>query len=110
SNATSKMTLREKFDHLENVMSSQRFLKKQGLGNEVPFFICPFIPEETNDMVKLQENLIKKLSAINIRVLSINLYDLSIEILKEREIWANILEIENTVSKPELKELLQSVL
>ena len=42
--------------------------------------------------------------------LEINLYDLSIEILKERDIWNQILEMEESVSKEQLKELLQGVL
>ena len=43
-------------------------------------------------------------------MLEINLYDLSIEILKDRGIWEQIIEMEPTVSKDELKELLQGVL
>jgi len=31
---------RERAEHLFKVISSRRFLNKQGLGNEVPFFIC----------------------------------------------------------------------
>ena len=40
----------------------------------------------------------------------INLYDLSIEILKGRDIWEQIIELEKSVSKENLKELLQGVL
>ena len=42
--------------------------------------------------------------------MEINLYDLSIEILKNRGIWEQILEMENSVSKDQFKELLQGVL
>lgn len=37
--------IKERFDHLCAVMSGQRFLQKQGLGNEAPFFICPYLRE-----------------------------------------------------------------
>jgi hypothetical protein len=37
--------MQDRFQHLFAVISGQRFLNKQGLGNEVPFFICPFKPE-----------------------------------------------------------------
>jgi hypothetical protein len=68
-----KMPMQARLQHLFAVISGQRFLKKQGLGNEVPFFICPFKPEETVEMERLQRQLIKRLDQAGIRVLSINL-------------------------------------
>lgn len=102
--------MKDRFQHLFAVISGQRFLKKQGLGNEVPFFICPFKPEESVEMGRLQRQLINRLGQAGIRILEINLYDLSIEILKERDIWDQIVEMEDSVSKEQLKELLQGVL
>ncbi|TXS95144.1 DUF1788 domain-containing protein [Parahaliea aestuarii] len=104
------MPMQDRFQHLLAVISGQRFLNKQGLGNEVPFFICPFKPEEAVEMERLQRQLINRLEQVGVRVLEINLYDLSIEILKERDIWEQILEMENSVTKEQLKELLQGVL
>ena len=104
------MSIPERFEHLFAVISSRRFLDKQGLGNEMPFFICPFRPEESVEMNRLQRQLVARLGNEGVRILEIDLYDLSIEILKERGIWEKILGIEETVSKEELKELLQSVL
>ena len=105
-----RMPMKDRFQHLFAVISGQRFLKKQGLGNEVPFFICPFKPEESVEMGRLQRQLINRLGQAGIRILEINLYDLSIEILKERDIWDQIVEMEDSVSKEQLKELLQGVL
>lgn len=102
--------MQDRFQHLFTVISGQRFLNKQGLGNEIPFFICPFKPEETVEMERLQHQLINRLAQVGVRILEINLYDLSIEILKERDIWDQILEMEDSVSKEQLKELLQGVL
>ena len=98
------------FDHLLTVLSGKRFLQKEGLGNEVPFFICPFEASISVEVLRLEKQLVNRLAQSGIRVLEINLYDLSIEILKERGIWEQILEIEPSVSKDELKELLQGVL
>ena len=106
----SKMPMQERFKHLFDVISGQRFLKKQGLGKEVPFFICPFKPEEAVEMERLRHQLVNRLEQTGVRILEIDLYDLSIEILKEREIWDQILEMEKTVSREELNELLQGVL
>jgi hypothetical protein len=105
-----KLTIQDRYEHLLAVISSQRFLQKQGLGNEVPFFICEYKIEESIKIEELQRKLIKQLSNLDVKVLSINLYDLSIKILKSREIWDRILEMEQSVPKAELKELLQGVL
>ena len=102
--------MQHRFQHLFAVISGQRFLNKQGLGNEVPFFICPFKPEESVEMERLQRQLVNRLEQAGVRILEINLYDLSIEILKERDIWDQIVEMEDSVSKEQLKELLQGVL
>tara|TARA_Y100000034_G_C6888153_1_gene408110 strand:+ start:1502 stop:2113 length:612 start_codon:yes stop_codon:yes gene_type:complete len=107
---TAVLPLGERFQHLFSVISGQRFLNKQGLGNEVPFFICPYKPEEAVEMTRLQRQLVNRLEQAGVRILEINLYDLSVDILKEREIWDQILEMEETVSKEELLELLQGVL
>lgn len=105
-----KMTIQERFQHLLNVISSERFLKMQGLGNEVPFFVCPFPAEEAVEMQDMVGQLARRLEQKGIGVLQINLYDLAIKILRERDIWERVLEIEKTVSKERLLELLQNVL
>lgn len=102
--------LQERFQHLMSVISGKRFLQKQGLGNEIPFFICPYAPEEAVEMERVRRQLISRLDHAGVRVLEINLYDLSVEILKDRGIWEQILEIEESTTKDELKELLQGVL
>lgn len=107
---TTKMSMQEIFQHLFNVISGSRFLNKQGLGNEVPFFICPYEPEKAVEMERLQRQLVNRLEQSGVRVLEANLYDLSVEILKDREIWEQIVELEGSVTKDELKELLQGVL
>ena len=104
------MPMQDRLHHLFTVISGRRFLDKQGLGNEVPFFICPHKPEEAVAMERLRRQLVNRLEQSGVRILEINLYDLSIEILKERDIWDRILELEESVSKEELKELLQGVL
>lgn len=100
----------ERFQYLLARISSQRFLHKQGLGNEVPFFICPFDPKEGVEMQKMAHQLANRLGQNGVRVLEINLYDLSVELLHQRGIWERLLQMEETVSKEQFKELLQGVL
>ena len=105
-----KENMQERFHHLFSVISGKRFLQRQGLGNEVPFFICPFQIKEAVEMERLQKQLVNRLEQSGVQVLEINLYDLSIKLLKERGIWEQILDLEASVSKDQLKELLQGVL
>lgn len=109
SRDVSTLPINQRFAHLLAVISNPRFLNMEGLNSEVPFFICPYAPSETVEMERLQRQLINSLSQQGVQVLEINLYDLCIELLKEREIWEQVLEIEPTVSKAEFKELLQGV-
>jgi hypothetical protein len=61
-------------------------------------------------MERLQRQLVNRLDQAGIRVLSINLYDLSVELLKDRDIWDQLLEMETSIPKEQLMELLQGVL
>lgn len=103
-------SIQVRYDHLLKLFKSKRFLNKEGLGNEVPFFICPYSPNEAVEMSKVQKMLISNLSQGGVRVLAIDLFDVSIEILKERGIFENILSQEQELPKAELLELLQNVL
>jgi len=105
-----KKTLVDRFQHLLNLISSERFLRKQGLNNEVPFFICPYKPEEAVEMERMATQLLNRLEQSGVRILEINLYDLSVELLNKRKIWSQIIQTEPTVNKDKLKELLQGVL
>ncbi len=106
----SMMTTKEKFDHLLSLISSDNFREKKGLGNEVPFFICPYPPKDSLKMERARHQLKNGLENKGIHVLDINLYDLAIELLEKRGIKDKIVQMEKDVSKAELKELLQGVL
>ena len=102
--------MNERLQHLFNVISSRRFLEKRALNGEIPFYVCAYPPEKSVDMERLQRQLANRLEQAGVKVLDINLYDLSIQILKERGIWEQLLDMEKSVSKDQLKELLQGVL
>jgi hypothetical protein len=110
SHAAGEPTPRDRFEHLLKVTSSQRFLKKQGLGNEVPFFICAYPPKDAAEMETIRAGLVNQLAARGVRVLDVNLYDISIALLQKEGIWERVLAEEASFSKDEMKELLQGVL
>jgi hypothetical protein len=106
----SPITAKQRVEHLFKVVTSQRFLTKQGLGNEVPFFICPFPAEEGLSMNEDRRDLVTRITHAGVKVLDLSLYDLSLGILEERGILDQVLEIEPESDKSEIRELLQSVL
>jgi len=102
--------LQERFQHLLKVLASQRFLTMQGIANEVPFFICPFPPAEAVEMDRVRRQLAAKLEEGGITVLQIDLYDLAMDLLRERGIWQRVLDTEPSITKDKFRELLQGVL
>lgn len=107
------MTLHElsrQEEHLFAVLSGERFLKMEGLSNEVPFFIYPYEPEHALDVAKAKKRVKNRLANRGIEVREINLYDLSVDVLKERGDWDEVLEVEPELDKVEFTEMLQSML
>lgn len=105
-----ELKIPERFEHMFALIASERFLKMQGLNNDIPFFICPYAPEEAVEMQKMEQQLVRRLGQEGVHVLEIDLYDLSIELLHGRGIWDRIIQVEETTPKEQLKELLQNVL
>lgn len=96
--------------HLHAVLSGKRFLQMEGLGNEVPFFIYPYDPEDALEVAKSKKRIKNRLSSNGVEVREVNLYDLSVEILKEREAWDRLLALEPEQDKGDFRELLQGML
>ncbi|ALV40634.1 hypothetical protein AU252_05165 [Pseudarthrobacter sulfonivorans] len=105
----SDLPLAKREEHLLKALTSRRFLDNKVPGNEVPFFICPFAPAEALAMEQVQKRLQNRLKVEGIEVLEINLYDLTVEILRERELWDSVLEAEPQHSKDEFRELFQQI-
>ena len=104
----SELTRQE--EHLFAVLSGERFLKMEGLSNEVPFFIYPYEPEHALDVAKAKKRVKNRLAAVGVKVFEINLYDLSVELLKGRKVWDRVLAVEPDQDKADFRELLQGML
>ena len=102
--------MQERFEHLCRIITSERFLKMQGIGNEVPFYICPYPPEEAVEMARMQKQLVNTIENSGVHVLAINLYDLVIDLLKQRGIFERMLAVEASSGKDEFRDTLQGVL
>ena len=101
-------TVPELFQHLKDVMSSQRFLRMEGLNNDIPFFLCPFPVKEKRNVEQMIPQLKRHLTDRGITVQEINLYDLCIELLKEAGIFDQLCE--KDTEKGFFLESLQSIL
>ena len=102
--------LPQRESHLAQVLASERFRLMQGLGNEVPFFICPYDPADGVAMEGVRHRLINKLKKQGITVLTIDLYDLSVQLLQDRGVWDRLQEAEHSIEKSDLLETLQTLL
>lgn len=107
---TKTLDLHQQEEHLFAVLSGKRFLQMEGLSNEVPFFIYPYPPESALAVAQTKKRVKNKLSQKGITVREINLYDLSVQILKERGVWERVLSIEPDTDKDDFRELLQGML
>ncbi len=99
----------ERFDHLLNVIGSERFLKMDSLNGEVPFFVCDYKPSEQVQMAKMQKQLINRLEQNGVKVLDVNLFDLCITTLKIDGDFKWYLEKEPSLTKAKLLEDFQSM-
>jgi hypothetical protein len=100
----------DKFDDLYNKLSSSRFLKKDGLGGEIPFFVSPYKAKYELEIAESIQLLKKKLGTAGISVLDINLYDLVCEILEEKGGIDRMFRVEKSKSKDKFLRALQSSL
>lgn len=107
----SKPTLAQQEEHMFKVLSSERFLKMEGLGNEVAHFIYDYNPTWELDVAQAKKRIKTKLDTeIGIKVLEINLYELCVDLLKKRNVWERVLAAEPGMDKLDFLKMLQNML
>jgi len=98
------------FEKIYHQITTPKFLSMQSIGGDEPFFIYSFDPKEQDLVIQETKRLKKRVEQSGYSVLLINLYDISIEILKNRGLLDKILEKEPTMSKQKLLQALQNTL
>lgn len=107
----SNPALAQQEQHLYKVLSSARFLKMEGLGNEVAHFIYDYDPAWALGVDQARKRIATKLAKERgIEVLEINLYELCVDLLKARNVWDRVLAAETSMDKPEFLKMLQNML
>ena len=94
-NMSELKTLSERLAALESAVTDPAFLKGEGLGNELGFFIFDFEPKFAPRVEAHVGRLKAKIARdTNLRVLEINLFDLVLSILESRGLLERGLERE----------------
>lgn len=97
------MNIYKEFENLFSIMSHDSFLKMEGLGNEVSFFIHAYDINHQNDVYTEIHQLTKRLRVEKgIETLVIGLYDKVIESFIEEDELEDTFKFENEHSKGEL--------
>lgn len=99
--------------HVLAVLSSDRFLRMEGLGNEVPFFIWPYPPGQELEVQAANNRIIDRLRTTQgLNILVVDLFELAVELLEAR--GGNMLErlerVEPTRSRSDFRRDLQRML
>jgi hypothetical protein len=97
-------------DHLRAIITGPRVLGGQTPGNDVPFFLCPYVPEEEVHMQRLIGDLAQDIEGAGVKVLTIDLYRVAIELLQRTGRWDRLLSREERDEKSRFLALLQSTL
>jgi len=105
-----KENIPQTFDLLFKVLSNQKFLNKDGLGGELPFFIQSFPVAQQHEVDAQIASLMKRLVVANVNILEINLYHLCIELLEQENLLAQIIKQESGMQKNRLIRVLSSAL
>lgn len=107
---TKKENIPQLFDRLFKTLSGSRFINREGLGGNKPIFIQPYEISQQVTVDEQIQSLIKRLNTSGIPVLSIDLYELCLQVLSAKGTLDKILEIEKSLTKREFKRSLQGSL
>jgi len=98
------------FEQIFTQVTTDKFLSMQALGGEEPFFIYSFDPAVQDLITSEKKRLQKRVEQAGHSVLVINLYQLIIKMLNERNMLTKILDKEHSLAKSKLLQTLQNML
>ena len=105
-----KQNIPELFDKLFKILSSSRFINREGLGGNKPIFIQPYEISQQVIVDDQIQSLVKRLSMTGVPVLAIDLYRICLDVLSKKGTLTKILEAEQSLNKRELKRNLKGSL
>lgn len=108
--STPPKTLTVRFEHAFKVMTSPRFLNMEGLGNEVPYFILPYVPSDEPAVADERRRLVNRLRTSGIAVCDIDLWAVACTLWQETGQWEQMLEAEPGLTKDVFGEAVGNVI
>jgi len=102
--------LKDRFDHAYAQISNTRFLNKEAIGGEVPFYIASYPPEQETDARRLITSLNRQLNENGVKTLCIDLLELSLSILERRTKMERLYRLEERKAPELFVETVQSLL
>lgn len=97
-------------EKLFELLSNEKFLRMEGLGNEVPFFVYAYDIKQQEEMYKRVANLTKRLNVSGKEVCLVGLYDMVIRHFEESGELEDLFRFEQQVPKNEFMEEMQGYL
>lgn len=97
-------------ERMYKLFTNEKFLKMEGLGNEVPFFVHTYHIKEQAGVYTLAEGLAKRLTTAGIKVCMVGLYDMVIDHFRRSGELEDLFGYEQGVSKKEFLQEMHSYL
>lgn len=101
SQVNSNAAIASHFEKTYQSVSDPRFLGREGLGNEVPFFIDPYDPTDEDAVASQVVTLHKRLSNDGIATVLLPMYEVVLDTLQRRWPLERIFETEQRLKKNE---------
>lgn len=98
------------FAHIYEAVTSQSFLKGEGIAGEIQFYIAAYDAKKELEVRDSIKRLIRKVDTMGIPVKEINLYDIICDILEEKGGMDRMFRTEKARSKDKFLRALQSSL
>ena len=104
------MNTEARMELLEGKIVREDFLKARGLGNEIPFWIFDYPPEDEHFVRYSIRKIQEKLTSRSIHYMEIDLYELCLEIIESKISSDKINEFEKNKGSDKLLKKLQIIL
>lgn len=103
-------SLRETFDCAFRVLTSERFKKMEGLGNEVPFFVLRYKPDWEPTVDEELSRLRRRLREERYRLADVDVFSLAVCIWKSSPFFEQMLSMEEELSPDTFRDALSNVI
>ena len=103
-------SLWETFDCAYRVLTSERFKKMEGLGNEVPFFVLRYKPDWEPNVGEELDRLLRRLREERYRLADVDVFALAVEIWKESPFFGQMLSMEEGLPPETFRDALSKVI